>query len=192
MRYFDTRRIVFLLFITSFALGALADDLNINISSGCPPATCSGTPYIMGYGTAAEGVADFDPVVPWTFSFLTADPISWNYDQNNMIYTASFGQGGSVQMTGPGGVTFTGEVDSGSAFEVVNHAYSNGETVNFSGKWSNGLDLTGTASVFYSEGSGFGASLDVTTAPEPGSFVLLGSGIAGLWGICRRRGEARR
>jgi hypothetical protein len=187
MRSFLRCLTLLLLVVCCSTVTAWADDLDVNVSSGCPPVICSGTPYILGFGSAAEGTADFNPLVDWTFSFLTADPISWNYNPDGMVYTASFGQGGSFQMTGPGGATFTGEVDSGSAFEVTGHSYSNGETVNFSGKWNNGLDLSGTATVLFSEGSGFGTDLTVNTTPEPTSLALFGSGVAGIWSVVRRR-----
>ena len=162
---------------------APTNDLDVHLTCKCG----LGHPFTDFFGTPADGSADFNPQAPWAFDFLTDNPTDWFYDDFDGVYNATFGPGGSFQMTGPDGLTFTGQIDSGSANEFTNGIATFGIQVNFSGKWANGLDASGQANVDFSEDTGFSSSLDVTTVPEPTSLALFTSGIAGLLGLCRRR-----
>lgn len=116
------------------------------------------------------------------FNFLTADPTAWGY--NDYGYTAQFGSGGLFQMTGPADLTFLGEISDGY---IGNNGGSSYIVLDFSGVWSNYRPATGTAEVL-TRGDTFQlAELDVDTGwansavPEPATFALLGSAIAGAW-----------
>ena len=87
-------------------------------------------------------------------------------------------------MTGPNGLTFKGVVTSGGS-EFVFNSWSVG--VNYSGQWSNGDYASGFAQVSIGNGGTEGfAELTQQNAPEPASFVLLGSGLLGTLGIRRK------
>jgi hypothetical protein len=91
-------------------------------------------------------------------------------------------------MTGPHGLTFNGIVTSG----WTTH-YGPGHDViwlGFYGQWSNGLSGGGDAFEDWWSGQfhEVEAQLDIiTTTPEPGSFVLLASGVLGAAGVLRRK-----
>jgi len=186
MRY--AKIYVFSLFLLTAVGTASADYLNINIDAICYPpfSACSFQTYINGPGSPAAGYANF-PVITasgsrWNFTFQTPDPYQWGFDRYDFYY-ANFGTGGTFQMTGPGDLTFAGEITGGSVFGINGEAY--GAIFNFDGQWSNSLYASGLFTL--REGDFREATLQVTTGDvtEPVSLALLGSAVAVLWGARR-------
>lgn len=134
-------------------------------------------------GSPATAMANFALIdEPWMFNTGTGNALSWVY--TGYSYDATFGYGGSFYMNGPEGLTFTGVVTSGTAFFVFN-AWD--VHVTYFGQWSNGLYGDGIADVLIQNGGVSSlATLKSQIAPEPSSFVLLVSGIVGLWGWGRK------
>jgi hypothetical protein len=167
---------------------ASAADLSVQLSMDCPLNLniCNVSPYQGTPGSSAAGLANFNAIdLPWSFSFVTANPLSWNCEAHCEVYNATFGAGGTFLMNGPGGTTFIGEVTSGTAWQDVDISW--GASLSFSGKWSNGLTATGDLIDQVTGWNGPYASLDVYTVPEPASLALLGGGIVVVWGALRRK-----
>jgi hypothetical protein len=156
----------------------LTVDLQMDCSGG---SACYSDPG--AYGSPATAWADFTLVGdPWAFNTTTANALSWVYVGDS--YFATFGYGGVFDMSGPEGFTFTGVVTSGTAEFTFN---SWDVHVTYFGQWSNGLYGDGIADVHIGNGGvETMASLTSQIAPEPSSFVLLGTGILGLWRWGRR------
>lgn len=136
-------------------------------------------------GSPEHGTADFVRIAPGWIATFDSDPaITWGIFFGE--YIAEFGRGGAVSITEPGGLQFSGILTSGVAFRFPNGFE---ETVAwFQGRWSNGLYADGLMVGQVFDGDNSSAALVVNTyAPEPGSFFLFGSGLAGLAGMLRRR-----
>jgi hypothetical protein len=91
-------------------------------------------------------------------------------------------------MNGPDGLTFTGEITGGDAYGTGG-PITGGVSLSYSGIWSNGVQGFGTFTDEFSEQFGSQATLNAQvsqTTPEPGSFILLGSGLLGAMGWRRR------
>jgi hypothetical protein len=162
--------------LTTFALADNTNELTFSISMDCNRGQyCFSDPGSAGSPASANG--DFSYVGdPFTFNALTGGATQWVL--NGQDYSATFGYGGSFQMTGPDGLTFSGVVTSGSA-EFVPDSWT--VQINYAGEWSNGLYATGSAEVQVGEGGAFTtASLQSQVSPEPSS-LLLGTGIAGVF-----------
>jgi hypothetical protein len=172
-----------LLLMCVSAGSALANDLDVNLTTDCfTNGECvlsQGDP-----GLPAMGSADFLGT-PWTYQFLTAAPISWH--STMFHYSAVFGPGGTFAMTGPDNLFFVGQITSGSEYANYNETYTFETDLNFTGMWSNNVEASGAITIGGIVSSVTYATLDTYTVPEPGSLVLLGSGVMGVWGICRRR-----
>lgn len=149
------------------------------------------TYYLGQDGFAASGSGNFDANVFGTaqvaYNFTTGLPLSWSDD--GYSYFATFGLGGVFQMSLPGGLTFTGVVTSGSA---AGEGLTSEVQVYYSGQWSNGQFANGsvyeyelgygpTQSLTEQIGQGGQGRLAGQTAPEPSTFVLLGSAVVGAW-----------
>lgn len=165
--------------VLCFATLAFADsnnDLNFSVTMDCNHGQfCTADP--SNSGEPASASADFTSVgLPWIFSTTTGNALQWSF--NGDTYSATFGYGGTFQMTGPDGLTFTGVVTSGTA---ESGSFGFLVQVDYSGEWSNGVYATGSAeSAFTSGGENAQASLQSQVSPEPSSLILFGSGIAGV------------
>ena len=147
-----------------------------------PMAVCNFDPGSLG--SAEHGMADFRPVAPgWSAAFDSAPAIAWGVIFGE--YMAEFGVGGSFTIDAPGSMHLSGMLTSGVAFSFPGGA---AEVVGwFQGSWNNGLSADGMM-IWNALGDGeSSASLTVTThTPEPGSFLLFGSALAGLAARFRR------
>jgi prepilin-type processing-associated H-X9-DG protein len=160
---------------------ALADNINqiltVNLSTGCSPVLTQCSSDLGFEGSPAEARADFGfNINNWMFMAETGRALSWHVEEDN--YFATFGYGGSFLMTGPEGLTFTGVVTSGT---VSGSDLATDVELTYFGQWSNGLYADGSVSVvFIDDLEVGGANLKSQIAPEPSTFLQLGTGIAGL------------
>jgi hypothetical protein len=88
------------------------------------------------------------------------------------------------------GPTFNGIITSG----WITHPGPGNDsiTINFSGQWNNGLSASGEAFEYWWSDPFFDVKVSLYTSrttivPEPGSPMLLGSGVLGLAGVLRRK-----
>jgi hypothetical protein len=178
------------LFLLAFAAVSAADDsqdLTVHLAMFCPfnLNVCNVSAYEGVPGNPASGLANFNAInLPWSFSFETGNPVWWQCDRHCEDYNATFGVGGTFLMNGPGGVTFSGEITSGRAWQNIDLSW--GAELSFAGQWSNGLTATGSLLDQFTDWNGPYASLDVYTVPEPTSLALVGGGILAVWGVRRR------
>lgn len=166
-----------IVFFCSFGVGRMTAQ-NLNVRSDCPQNSCSldigaivpirGHTQPPGPATAST---DFSAVgQPWSFSLQTAPPVSWAYSDLGYWYEASFGQGGTFQMTGPIG-TFTGIITSASVQGGEMPFFIFELSANFTGSWSNGLPGNGSVELLYQEDNGivFESTLSVALGHSGGS-----------------------
>ena len=166
---------------------ASADNINQILTVNLQMSDCARDNYCWsdpgGYGGPATASADFSLIgEPWEFNTSTGNALSWQFVGDS--YYATFGYGGLFDMNGPDGLTFTGVVTSGTAMFVFD---SWDVHVAYFGQWSDGLYGDGIVDLQIGNGGveGF-ASLNSQIVPEPSSFVLLVSGILGLWAWGRK------
>jgi hypothetical protein len=178
-----TAFVAVLLGCTPLASASVVSSLTTTITMDCskPPAVCNFDPGRQG--SPESGMADFSSVAPgWSASFDSASAITWGFFFGE--YIAEFGPGGSFAIAAPGGMQFSGMLTSGMALRFPD---GSAQTVAwFQGHWNNGFFANGVM-VWNDFEAGAPVTLQVTTnTPEPGSFLLFGSALAGLGGVLRR------
>jgi hypothetical protein len=167
-----------------------ADDLNVHLQETClSDDVCNSWPTSGGPGTPAIGNADFNHIQqPWNIVFQTGNPIEWQCFGQQYCdgYSATFGSGGFITINGPNGLTFSGQITSG----VGGYFLDEGESVsvNYAGYWSNKQYGYGDLTIGFSQEGPYTATFDAYTAvPEPATLAMFASGLAVMFGICRRR-----
>jgi hypothetical protein len=149
-----------------------AQGVTTRLQSNCPNNSCAlyigadiPSPDHSPKPGPATGSTNFNPVgQPWTFTFQTGNPLTWSLTDNGYWYTATFGEGGSIEITGPEG-TFSGVITSGSSAggEMISPVYM--VSASFRGQWSDGKAARGTVYLSYYEdiGVAFGSTLTIIT-----------------------------
>src|SRR5579884_4001836 len=88
-----------LLALPALALGDESHELTVQLSMYCPNdlSVCEVSPHVGAPGHPAAGHANFNAInEPWSFSFVTGDPLSWSCNGHGCEnYNASFGVGGT-------------------------------------------------------------------------------------------------
>ncbi len=180
-----TALVAALLGCTPLARAGILPSLSTTITMDCTPAAtfCNFNPGSLG--SPEQGMANFNPVAPgWSADFKSAPAISWGVFVG--VYQAEFGPGGDFSIAAPDGMEFLGTLTSGIAFEFPVGFIQT--VASFQGYWNNGLYANGVMveDPFGLNGPFVTLSVTTTATPEPGSFFLFGSALAGLAGIFRR------
>ena len=116
-----------------------------HIFSACPPAVCVGV--WDGLDDPATGNTDFRPAgIPVQFSFTTGNPVDYYCNPQLSSCQADYNSG-TFTASGPAGI-FNGQITSGFANE---ESMGWEISVTFSGEWSNGQRMTGSADERYSD-----------------------------------------
>jgi hypothetical protein len=140
--------------------------LNVSLDMmSCGIQYCNANPGIMGGPATSSG--NFALInQPFSFNLTTGQALTWS--QSGEYYYATFGQGGSFQMSGPNGLTFTGVVTGGYAAGVGPGWYVR---VSYVGQWSNGDYGEGATDVTFEEFGASYATLSDSTAGVLHSFT---------------------
>jgi hypothetical protein len=146
------------------------------------------------YHTGLENSVDF-PAYPGSTGVINdagfGNPNNPNDFGDPILVDFSVGMGAvSGYYTDPGGVTVTAFDAAGNVIDTFNGVGNDGDLLQFQLFASSGLDPIASIEIEDPGDNVFSTSLaelSYTTTPEPGSFLLLGTGLLGLAGAVRRK-----
>jgi hypothetical protein len=144
------------LWLTSGSVSAQV--LVVTLQSNCPNNSCTlyigadiPSPEHTPKPGPASGSANFNPVgQPWTFTLQTGDPLTWTLTNQGYLYTATFGEGGNIEIIGPEG-TFSGVVTSGGTQGGDDPYLVYWLAVSFRGQWSDGKAAHGLVNLSFQD-----------------------------------------
>jgi hypothetical protein len=194
-----------LLAVLSLALplAALADNVDFSNNGGTLTGSSAGLTLTGSMLTEVVGLNGNGPVMGdlGTLSFTTGSMLS-----GSLATSAVFNAGGSFVITGngtngvPNGVIFSGTFTSTVTWTFSGTTLPDGSKVfDILGNVGPGSTVQGYAVVssdgFITVSGTLGSGntiISMSPAPEPGTLALLGTGLAGLAGIVRRKKFFRR
>ena len=196
--------VVALLFLTlANGRAALAQvEIGSSVDALCVPA-CGIINTSGALGKDASGhLYDFEAAGNlFSFRFTTGPSLTYNktyYGKGgDWLAKSTYGPGGTILITGPDGLKFTGTFTGGSSTDDDCTTHGRAcfhETIdmNFTGVWNNGQKWSGSLDLTGGNGGKLrGGDLDMTETPEPTSIVLLGGGAMIVW-LRNRRANSHR
>jgi hypothetical protein len=120
--------------------------------------------YFFNPGSRASGSGNFSTGVTGapsvSYSFVTSLPLTWS--QNGNSYSATFGLGGTFEMSLPNGSIFMGTITSGAAgYEGTTSSIQ----VYYAGRWNDGQFATGSVYEYQINGNPPDESLTEQVSP---------------------------
>jgi hypothetical protein len=120
--------------------------------------------YFFNPGSRASGSGNFSTGVTGapsvSYSFVTSLPLTWS--QNGNSYSATFGLGGTFEMSLPNGSIFMGTITSGGAgYEGTTSSIQ----VYYAGRWNDGQFATGSVYEYQINGNPPDESLTEQVSP---------------------------
>ena len=188
-----------LLAVLSLALplAALADNVDFSNNGGTLTGSSAGLTLNGSMLTEVVGLNGNGPVMGdlGTLSFTTGSMLS-----GSLATSAVFNAGGSFVITGngtngvPNGVIFSGTFTSTVTWTYSSTLSDGSEIFDIAGVVGPGSTIQGYAVVssdgFITVSGTLGSGntiISMSPVPEPGTLALLGTGLAGLAGMVRRR-----